>query len=79
MPAVQNMALVALMLEEVLPGCVIEGVNYTDSNLPCQDALPTFLKQYEQLALAKEREEYEDLLDEDSGKQNKQIGDRKQR
>ena len=29
MPSVKNPALVALMLEEAMPGCVVEGVDYS--------------------------------------------------
>jgi hypothetical protein len=81
MPAVQNIGLVALLLEEVLPpGCVIEGVRFTDSslrdsNLTSDNTIPTFLKQYEQIAWAKVHDKHsvavhDGLINQDSNKQN---------
>ena len=31
MPNIQHAPLVAMMLEEVMPDCIIEGIDYTDS------------------------------------------------
>ena len=31
MPSVKNPALVALMLEEAIPGCIVEGVDYSSN------------------------------------------------
>ena len=31
MPSVKNPPLVALMLEEAIPGCIVEGVEYSDN------------------------------------------------
>lgn len=55
MPAVRHKQLTALLLEEVLPkGCIIEGVDYTDTQQDLAadsiDALPAFLKHYMEFA-----------------------------
>jgi len=31
MPSVKNPALVGLMLEEAIPGCIVEGVDYSSN------------------------------------------------
>lgn len=48
MPSLQHPALVAILLEEAMPQCVIEGIDYTDtekySQMP-RPELPPFLQQ----------------------------------
>lgn len=49
MPSVKNPTLVALMLEEAIPGCVVEGIDYSsdleNTNSPT-DKFMASIKQY---------------------------------
>lgn len=60
MPKVKNQKMVALMLEEAMPKCIIEGIDYTSGTDLEESAegeeTPAFLRQWEDFAHRREHE-----------------------